>query len=46
MFYHAEPKLFFWLMHMFEFDWRSIEKIKKKSIWKISEKEKKVIPAR
>jgi hypothetical protein len=40
--YHAEPKLFFCLMHMFElfeFDLNSIDKIKKKSIWKFQKRE-------
>jgi hypothetical protein len=32
MLHHAEPKLFFCLMHMFEFDLKSIEKIKRKAI--------------
>jgi hypothetical protein len=47
MLHHAEPKLFFWLMHMFElfeFELSSLEKIKIKAIIN-SEKKRKLILA-
>jgi hypothetical protein len=38
--HHVEPKLFFELMHMFEFDLKTIVKIKRKGITNSLEKEK------
>jgi hypothetical protein len=40
MLHYAEPKLSFCLMHMFEIDLKSIEKIERKGIRNSREKEK------
>jgi hypothetical protein len=55
MLHHAEPKLFFWFMHMFELVWiwirlefglKSKEKIKWKAFGKYQKKEKRIRPVK
>jgi hypothetical protein len=44
--HHAEPKLFFYLMHMFklfEFEWSSLGKIKRKAIRNSEKKGKPIL---